>query len=53
LSAKAIGVLAMVVVSGLVWARRIPFRRAEAIIALAVVAATAFLAAYPMPPAGA
>lgn len=53
LSAKAIGVLAMVVVSGLVWARRLAFRRAEAVLALLVVAATAFLAAFPTPPAGA
>jgi len=51
LSVKTIGVLAMVVVSGLVWSRRLPYGRAEAILALGVVAATAVLAAYPMPPA--
>jgi len=52
LGAKVVGVLAMVVVSGLVWSRRLPFRRSEAVLALFVVAATAVLASYPMPPAG-
>jgi copper transport protein len=51
LSAKAVGVLAMVVLSALAWRRGMTFARAEAVLALAVLAATALLAAYPLPPA--
>ncbi|MDQ6876400.1 MAG: copper resistance protein CopC/CopD [Candidatus Dormibacteraeota bacterium] len=51
LSVKSVGVLAMVVLSSVTWRRRLPFARAEAAIAVAVLAATALLAAYPMPPA--
>ena len=51
LSAKSAGVLAMVVMSALVWRRGIGFARFEAVVALVVLAATAALAAYPLPPA--
>jgi putative copper export protein len=51
LTAKSTGVLAMLALSLLVWRRRLPVVRAEAAVALLVVAATALLAAYPLPPA--
>jgi copper transport protein len=51
LSAKSAGVLAMLVLSALVWRRRLAFARLEAAVALVVLAATALLAAYPLPPA--
>src|SRR5712692_11436118 len=53
LSLKSAGVLAMLVMSAHVWRRVVQFARAEAVIALLVLAATAVLAAYPMPPGGA
>ena len=51
LSAKSAGVLAMVVLSALVWRRGVALARVEAVVALVVLAATAALAAYPLPPA--
>jgi len=51
LSAKSAGVLAMFVLSALVWRRRLASVRVEAAVAVAVLAATALLAAYPLPPA--
>jgi putative copper export protein len=53
LSAKSAAVLAMVVLSALVWTRRVNFNRTEAALALMVLAASALMAAYPMPPAAA
>lgn len=53
LSLKTAGVLAMVALSALVSGRGIHFGRAEAAIALAVLALTALLAAYPLTPAAA
>ena len=50
LSAKSAGVLVMLVVSVLAWRRRIALVRFEAAVALFVLAATALLAAYPLPP---
>ncbi len=51
LSLKSAGMLAMLVVSALVWRRQLAFARGEAALALVVIAATALLAAYPQPPA--
>ena len=51
LSVKSAGVLAMLVLSALVWRRRLAFARIEAVIAVIVIAATSLLAAYPLPPA--
>ena len=51
LSAKSALVLAMLVLSALVWRRRLASARVEAAVAVAVLAATALLAAYPLPPA--
>ena len=51
LSAKSAAVLAMVVLSALVWTRRLDFNRFEAALALVVIGASALMAAYPMPPA--
>jgi putative copper export protein len=50
LSAKTIGVIAMVALSWLVWRRGLPVARVEAAVALIVIAASALLAAYPLPP---
>ncbi len=50
LSAKSAGVVVMVAMSALVWRRGLPFARAEAAVVLLVLAATAALAAFPMPP---
>jgi putative copper export protein len=51
LSAKSAGVLVMLVLSALAFRRRQAFARVEAAVALAVLGATAVLAAYPLPPA--
>jgi putative copper export protein len=51
LSAKSLGVLAMFLMSAVVWRRGVPFARSEAAVALAVIALTALLAAYPLTPA--
>jgi len=51
LSAKSAGVLLMLVLSALAFRRRLAFARVEAAVALAVLGATAVLAAYPLPPA--
>jgi putative copper export protein/methionine-rich copper-binding protein CopC len=51
LAAKSAGVIAMLILSALVWRRRTTAVRVEAAVALVVVAATALLAAYPLPPA--
>jgi copper transport protein len=51
LSAKSAGVLVMLVLSALVWRRGLALARIEAGVALVVLAATALLAAYPLPPA--
>jgi putative copper export protein len=51
LSAKSAGVLAMVVLSALVWRRGRQLMPIEAVIAVLVIAATGVLAAYPLPPA--
>lgn len=53
LTAKSVGVGAMLVMSAIAWRRGIPLARAEAAIAVAVMGATGLLAAFPMPPAGA
>jgi putative copper export protein len=50
LSAKTAGVLAMVAMSALVWRRGLPYARAEGVMVLLVVAATALLAVFPLPP---
>ena len=50
LSAKTAGVMVMVAMSALVWRRGLPAARAEGIVVLLVLAATALLAAFPMPP---
>jgi putative copper export protein len=50
LSAKTAGVLVMVAMSALVWKRGLPASRAEGVVVLLVLAATALLAAFPMPP---
>jgi putative copper resistance protein D len=49
LSLKSIGVVVMLVLSALAWRRGVPLARAEAAVAVLVVAATALLAAFPMP----
>lgn len=51
LGLKALAVLAMVPLSVLAWRRLLPKPRLEAALALAVVAASALLAAFPLPPA--
>ncbi|HEY3194611.1 MAG TPA: hypothetical protein VGK42_05180 [Candidatus Dormibacteraeota bacterium] len=53
LSLKAAGVLVMVALSVLVSRRGLRLGRAEAVLALVVLALTALLAAYPLTPAGA
>ncbi len=50
LSLKTAGVLTMVAMSALVWRRGFRYARSEAVLALVVVAVTALLAAFPMPP---
>jgi putative copper export protein len=49
LGLKSIGVAIMLVLSAVAWRRRVPFARAEAALAVLVVAATAVLAAFPAP----
>jgi putative copper export protein len=51
LSAKSAGVLVMLVLSAWTWRRGFGPVRLEAAIAIFVIAATAILAAYPLPPA--
>lgn len=53
LSLKVAGVVAMAAVSALVWGRRLTFGRGEAVLTLLVLAATALLAAFPIPPGAA
>jgi putative copper export protein len=53
LQAKSAGVLAMLVLATITWRRGVPLARTDAVAALAVMAATGLLAAFPMPPAGA
>jgi putative copper export protein len=53
LTLKSIGVLLMLVLAAITWRRGVPPARTDAIVALAVMAATGVLAAFPMPPAGA
>ncbi|MHB8620960.1 MAG: copper resistance D family protein, partial [Chloroflexota bacterium] len=50
LTAKSLAVLAMLPLSLLAWRKRAPSLRVEAALALAVVMATALLAAFPLPP---
>jgi putative copper export protein len=50
LSLKTAGVLVMVAMSVLVWRRGFQYARAEGVLVLIVLAATALLAAFPMPP---
>jgi putative copper export protein len=50
LTIKSIGVIVMLALSWLAWRRGLPVARLEAAIALIVIAATALLAAYPLPP---
>jgi len=50
LSVKTIGVIVMLALSWLVWRRGLPVARLEAAVALIVIAASAMLAAYPLPP---
>jgi putative copper export protein len=50
LSLKTAGVLVMVAMSVLVWRRGFQYARAEGALVLIVLAATALLAAFPMPP---
>jgi putative copper export protein len=50
LSLKTAGVLVMVAMSVLVWRRGFQYARAEGALVLIVLAATAMLAAFPMPP---
>lgn len=50
LSLKSLCVVAMLALSWLAWRRGLPVARVEAGIALAVIAATALLAAYPLTP---
>lgn len=52
LVAKSAGVLAMLVLAAITWRRGVPAARTDAIFALAVMAATGLLAAFPTPPAG-
>jgi putative copper export protein len=51
LSLKAAGVLVMVAISVLVWRRGFRYTSAERALVLLVLALTALLAAFPMPPA--
>jgi len=51
LSTKSAGVLVMLALSAVAWSRGFGPVRAEATVALLVLAATAVLAAYPLPPA--
>ena len=53
LVAKSVGVLAMLALAAVTWRRGVPLARSDAIVALAVLAATGLLAAFPNPPAGA
>ena len=53
LTLKSAGVLLMLVLAAITWRRGVPLARMDAIVALAVMAATGVLAAIPMPPAGA
>ena len=53
LMAKSVGVLAMLALAAVTWRRGVPMARSDALIALAVMAATGLLAAFPNPPAGA
>jgi len=53
LVAKSVGVLAMLVFAAVTWRRGVPLARSDALVALAVMAATGLLAAFPNPPAGA
>lgn len=50
LAAKCVGVLAMVAMSAVTWRRGVPLARTEAAVALAVVAASAALVAFPNTP---
>jgi putative copper export protein len=50
LSLKTVGVLVMLALSWLAWRRGLPVARLEAAIGLIVIASTALLAAYPLPP---
>ena len=50
LSAKTAGVLVMVAMSGLVWRRGFRYARAEGVLVVLILLATAVLAAFPMPP---
>ena len=53
LVAKSAGVLAMLGLAAVTWRRGVPLARSDAVVALAVIAATGLLAAFPNPPAGA
>lgn len=50
LSAKTVGVLIMVAMSALLWRRGSPYARHEGSVVLLVLAATALLTAFPLPP---
>ncbi len=50
LAAKTVAVLAMVAISALAWRRGWRFARVEGVVVLFVLAATALLAAFPIPP---
>jgi putative copper export protein len=50
LSAKTAGVVLMVAMSALVWRRGFRYAQAEGVLVLLVLAATAVLAAFPIPP---
>jgi putative copper export protein len=49
LALKSLGVGIMLVLSAVAWRRGVPFARAEAVLAVLVVGATAVLAAFPAP----
>lgn len=51
LAAKSAGVLAMLAMSAVTWRRGVPLARAETAVALAVLAASALLVAFPNTPA--
>jgi len=53
LVAKSVGVLAMLAFAAVTWRRGVPLARSDALAALAVMAATGLLAAFPNPPTGA
>jgi putative copper export protein len=53
LVAKSVGVLAMLSLAAVTWRRGVPLARSDALVALAVMAATGLLAAFPNPPASA